>query len=132
VRWRTVAGDGRLPHPWVQALLVVDDGLYVGTYGGGLVRRKASVDGGRYDVFAETEGLKISAGGLLEAGGRVFAGTEGNGLLRLDPERKRFEPLALPLPSPTVTALAARDGSLWVGTDEGLARLSLAAIGGAP
>jgi len=130
VRWRATTGDGRLPHPWVQALLVADDGLYVGTYGGGLVRRRAVGDGGRYELFVETEGLKISAGCLVEAGGRIFAGAEGRGLVRLSPDRARFEPLALPLPSSTVTALAAHDGDLWVGTDEGLARIPLAAISG--
>lgn len=134
VRWRIAGGEARLPHPWVQALLVADDGLYVGTYGGGLARRRAPRAGSEawLEPFPETDGTKISAGCLAEVGGRVFAGTEGRGLLRLSRDRGHFERLALPLPSPRVTALAARDGDLWVGTDEGLLRVPLAALGATP
>jgi hypothetical protein len=135
VRWRATGSDGRLPHPWVQALLLAEDGLYVGTYGGGIARRpsdRGAPDGTALEPFPETEGMKIAAGGLLEAGGRLYAGTEGRGLLRLRRDRSRFEPLALPLPSPRVTALAARAGELWVGTEEGLLRLPLGALGEAP
>ncbi len=134
VRWRATGNEGHLPHPWVQALLVTDAALYVGTYGGGLARR-ARVQGTRdraeLQPFPETDGVKTSAGALVEAEGRVFAGTEGRGLWRLRADGERFEPLALPLPSPRVTALAARAGELWVGTDEGLVRLPLPALGNA-
>ncbi len=135
VRWRATGSDGRLPHPWVQALLVTEDGLFVGTYGGGIARRRWArgiADGAALEPFPETEGMKISTGCLAEAGGRIFAGTEGRGLLRLRRDRERFETLVLPLPSPRVTALAAREGELWVGTEEGLLRLALPASGEAP
>jgi ligand-binding sensor domain-containing protein len=135
VRWRAAGNEGRLPHPWVQALLVTEKALYVGTYGGGLARRprvRGIADGALLEPFPETEGVKTSTGALVEADGRVFAGTEGRGLWRLRADGERFEPLALPLPSPRVTALAARAGELWVGTDEGLLRLPLAALGDAP
>jgi hypothetical protein len=91
VRFRVAGGEGRLPHPWVTALALSRGSLYVGTYGGGIVRRTASgvdapiarVDRARYEPFVETEGLKINAGCLVEAGGRLYAGTDGKGLYRL-------------------------------------------------
>src|SRR5262249_3671753 len=69
-RFRGAGGEGRVPHPWVTALALSHGGLYIGTYGGGMVRRPASgvdapvarVDPSRYEPFAETEGLKINAG----------------------------------------------------------------------
>jgi hypothetical protein len=127
VRWRVGAGEGRLPHPWVTALALSRGALYVGTYGGGLVRRTATPagDAGRFEPFVETEGLKISSGALVEAAGRIWAGTDGGGLYRSSPDRSRFEHVAIALPSPHVTALAATSNALYVGTDEGLARVPL-------
>jgi ligand-binding sensor domain-containing protein len=127
VRWRVTAGEGRLPHSWVTALAVSGDGLYVGTYGGGVARRTGggADDAGGYHAFPETEGLKVSAGCLVEANGRIYAGTDGGGLFRLSLDRRRFQPLALPLPSLRVSALLAVPGALYVGTDEGLARVPL-------
>lgn len=132
VRWRVTSADGRLPHPWVTALAVAEDGLYVGTYGGGLTRRaKANGitrpfdDPAHYQPFEETAGLKVNPGCLVEAGGRIYAGTDGRGLWVLSADRARFEPLRIPLPSPRVTALVAGDDALWIGTDEGIARLPL-------
>jgi hypothetical protein len=125
VAWRATSSDGALPHPWVTALHVVGDVLYVGTYGGGVVRRTRA---GRYEPFVETEGLKINAGCLAEVGGRLYAGTDGRGLWRLSEDGTRFEALrGVSLPSPRITALLADEGVLYVGTDEGLARLPVAA-----
>lgn len=133
VRWRVTQGEGKLPHPWVTALALTRDGLYVGTYGGGIVRRAAApesgavrqVDGARYQPFVETEGLKINTGCLVEAEGRVYAGTDGHGLYRLSRDGARFEHVKLSLPSARVTALLAVAGALYVGTDEGIARVPL-------
>jgi hypothetical protein len=133
VRFRVAGGEGRLPHPWVTALALSHGSLYVGTYGGGIVRRTASavdapvarVDRARYEPFVETEGLKVNAGCLVEAGGRLYAGTDGKGLYRLSADGRAFEPVAASLPSRRVTALLPAAGALYVGTDEGVARLPL-------
>jgi ligand-binding sensor domain-containing protein len=133
VRWRVAGGEGRLSHPWVTALALSQGTLYVGTYGGGVVRRTGSaveaptgrVDRARYEPFVETEGLKINTGCVVEAGGRVYAGTDGRGLYRLSADRRRFEPVAVSLPSRRITALLPAAGALYVGTDEGIARLPL-------
>jgi ligand-binding sensor domain-containing protein len=138
VRFRMAGGEGRLPHPWVTALALSRGGLYVGTYGGGIVRRTASgvdapvgrVDHSRYEPFVETEGLKINAGCLVEAGGRLYAGTDGKGLYRLSADARAFEPVAASLPSRRITALLSVPGALYVGTDEGVARLPLSGTGG--
>jgi hypothetical protein len=127
VRWRVGPGDGALPHPWVTALALSGQALYVGTYGGGVVRRTGTDAGkpGRFEPFVETEGLKVNTGCLVEADGRLYLGTDGAGLYRLSMDRARFERLSLDLPSPRITALAATRDGLYVGTDEGLARLPL-------
>jgi ligand-binding sensor domain-containing protein len=80
---------------------------------------------GRFEPFVETEGLKVNAHCLVEAGGRLYAGTDGRGLYRLSLDRRRFERLDAPLPSQHVTALLADEDELYVGTDEGLTRLAL-------
>jgi ligand-binding sensor domain-containing protein len=90
---------------------------------------------GRYEPYVETEGLKVSPGCLTQAGGRVYAGSDGRGLWRLSADGGRFERLSADLPSPRVTALLASKDALFVGTDEGLARMPLAdgpEPGGAP
>jgi hypothetical protein len=134
VSWRVAAGESKLPHPWVTALLEDEGFLYIGTYGGGIARRTARetvgpgsgfLDRARYEAFSETEGLKINPGCLLRAGGRLYAGTDGAGLWRASEDGQRFERLALTLPSPRVTALLASEDTLHVGTDEGLASHSL-------
>lgn len=134
VAWRVAAGESKLPHPWVTALVSDDEGQLIGTYGGGLARRVPGLSGvtrggladdARYEAFPETEGLKVSAGCLLRARGRLYAGTDGAGLWRSSADGSRFEPLSLLLPSPRVTALAASADTLFVGTDEGLVRVPL-------
>jgi len=134
VRWRVASGEGKLPHPWVTALALLEDDLFVGTYGGGVVRRRASrrspatgsrVDPATYVPFVETEGLKVNTGCLVEAAGRIYMGSDGQGLFRLSRDGSRFVPLRLALPSPRVTALLPGRGALFVGTDQGIARLPL-------
>ena len=137
VVWRVTAGEGKLPHPWVTALLAEEDGLLVGTWGGGLVRRRAGdgalasaprADNGRWQPFVETEGLQISAGALALANGRAWAGTDANGLWRASRDRARFERVPLPLPSARVSALLAEPGVLWVGTDQGVVRVPIDSV----
>lgn len=126
VRWRVASGEGKLPHPWVTAILPLDDGVLIGTYGGGFTRRVGAMsDPGEWRPFPETQGLKVNTGCLVSANGRVYAGTDGAGLYRLSMDGTRFERLKLSLPSPRVTALFEKDGFLYIGTDEGLTRWSV-------
>ena len=59
------------------------------------------------------------------AGDRLYLGTDGGGLYRLSADGLRFRPLRVALPSPRVTAILGRGEQLWIGTDEGLARIPL-------
>lgn len=127
VVWRTTVGDGKLPHPWVTALAYHGEDLFVGTYGGGVVRRVTTRSGskasGVFEAFAETSDLKVNTGCLVEAGGHLYLGTDGRGLWRLSTDGSRFAPIKVPLPSMHVTAILAGKDALFVGTDEGLVRL---------
>ncbi len=129
VAWRVTAGEGRLPHPWITALALHRGDLFVGTYGGGVARRTAPADQpravGTFQAFTETSAFKVNTGCLVEAAGRLYLGTDGRGLWRLSADGARFEPIRAQLPSPRVTALLEGPGALYVGTDEGLARIPL-------
>ena len=61
----------------------------------------------------------------MEAAGRLYAGTDGRGLYRLSPDGTRFRPLRLQLPSQRITAILPAPDALFLGTDEGLARVPL-------
>jgi hypothetical protein len=132
VLWRTTGGEGKLPHPWVTALLPQEDGLLVGTWGGGLVRRRETGraatprgDGASWEPFVETERLEVSPGALAATEGRAWVGTDADGLWRQSKDRSRFERSRAALPSARVTALLAEPGALWVGTDQGVVRLPI-------
>jgi hypothetical protein len=129
VLWRVTAGEGKLPHPWITALALHGGGLFIGTYGGGVALRttppaqpKAP---GTFSAFPETAGLKVNTGCLVPAAGRLYLGTDGRGLWRLSADGARFLPVKVPLPSPRITALLEGQNALYVGTDEGLARIPL-------
>ena len=104
VLWRVTGGEGKLPHPWVTALLPQQDGLLVGTWGGGLVRRRAGPAPGtprggedaRWEPFVETARLAVSPGALAETEGRAWAGTDADGLWRQSADRARFERVRAP------------------------------------
>jgi hypothetical protein len=130
---RVLPGEGKLPHPWVTALLPAGDDLWVATYGGGLAVRREADGGPRWEAFPETRGLRVNAGALLSLpDGRLCAGTHGSGVWCSDRGRTRFSRVDLPLPSPDVFALAAfpRESPdlLFVGTSEGLLGLPSATL----
>ena len=130
VAWRVTAGEGKLPNPWITALALHGDGLFVGTYGGGVTRRSPSPNlrspAGAFRAFPETEGLKVNTGCLVEAGGRLYLGSDGGGLYRLSADGQRFRRIRVALPSARITAILPVGESLFVGTDEGLARIPMA------
>jgi ligand-binding sensor domain-containing protein len=130
VAWRTVSGDGLLPHPWVTSLARYKNDVYIGTYGGGVARRvqETGQTKGKFEHFPETHGLKINAGCIAVFNGSLFVGTDGGGIYRLNADATRFERLSLPLPSDNVSALLPDKDSLLVGTNEGLARLPSAIL----
>ena len=125
VAWRVTGGEGKLPNHWVTALALKGEDLFVGTYGGGVTRRIRTAQTVVFQGFPETEGLKVNPGCLVVAGDRLYLGTDGGGLFRLSADGRGFRPIPIALPSLHVTALLDGGASLWVGTDQGLARLPL-------
>jgi len=130
VAWRTVAGDGLLPHPWITALAGYKNAVYIGTYGGGVSRRvrDGNPPKGTFEHFSETDGLKINAGCMTVFNGLLIIGTDGKGLYRLSMDGTRFEQTILSLPSSSVTALLPDGDSLLVGTTHGIARLPMSLL----
>ncbi len=105
--------------------------LWIGTWGGGLVR----LEGGRFTRFSSEDGLPgdLIATIFEDRQGRLWVGTDGTGLARADagtgsnpemgkPQRFVAEPSrgALGL---SIRDIAEDDSGLWVATDAGLARL---------
>lgn len=108
-----------------------DGGVWVGTEGAGLflVRNDRAVERLDADDHGEVVGDgRVTA--LLATGERLWIGTEGFGLKRYDPASGEVETYRQRDGDPSsltddrVTALlTARDGQLWVGTKNGLARM---------
>lgn len=119
------AAQSALPNPWVSALAQSEDGLHVATYGGGVARRPSGAS--RFVAYPETAGFKVNPGCLVDAGGRLFLGTDDRGLFVREPGSDHFEPVEVLLPSARISALLADSGWLYVGTDAGIARLRIAA-----
>jgi len=117
----TTANSG-LKHNWITALVPVGDEWFAGTYGAGVLRM---TDHGSWEIFADMPiDVVVNPNALLVTPTHVFAGTLGRGLWVFDRERQRWMPVVSGLPSLNVTALAARDGNLFVGTDNGLVRMN--------
>jgi ligand-binding sensor domain-containing protein len=117
----TTANSG-LKHNWITALAAVGDEWFAGTYGAGVLRM---TDRGDWEIFADMPPeVVVNPNALLVTPSHVFAGTLGRGLWVFDRERQRWMPVVAGLPSLNVTALAAHEGSLFVGTDNGLVRMS--------
>ena len=103
----------------VRSLAADDEGLWIGTGVGGLLRYRH----GEFRRYGRAEGLPDEhIPCLAVAGGKLWAGTE-NGLAVFDGERftRRLEAL---VPG-TVTGLgAAPDGTLWIGSGRRVLHLS--------
>jgi hypothetical protein len=133
VTLRVARGEGKLPHPWVTALKETETGLWVATYGGGVVRVTSAGTATSWNQFPETGGLKVNAGAIAETpSGDVIFGTQGQGMWGLQSGHTEFERLRIPLPSSNVFSLAlypaTSSTTLLVGTDEGLALVPVTAL----
>ncbi len=121
--WRNLtATNSGLRHNWITAVLPLPmfagAGYALGTYGGGLQRMTptgelAAMPG------AAPDGI-ISPNALAATETHLYAGSLGGGLWVYGRASQRWQQVVAGLPSLNVTALAARDGELYVGTDNGL------------
>ena len=116
----TVAARG-LPHNWISAVVHTGNDWMVGTYGGGIVRLLAD---GRFETFdVATAKFEVYPNAMLATDHHVLAGTLGKGLYVYDRGSSHWTVITEGLPSATVTALASANGSIYVGTDNGLVRI---------
>jgi ligand-binding sensor domain-containing protein len=115
------AGDSGLKQNWITAVVRVGDEWMVGTYGSGVME----LDGaGRFHAYqTATAAVEINPNAMLVTPDHVFAGTLGQGLYIYDRLKQRWTIARDGLPSTNVTALAQSGGYIYVGTDNGLARI---------
>jgi len=116
----TVATRG-LTHNWISGIVRAGNDWIVGTYGGGIVRLLAN---GRFEAFDVATGkFEVYPNAMLATDHHILAGTLGKGLYSYNRDTNRWTIISDGLPSLTVTALAAGNGSIYVGTDNGLVRI---------
>jgi ligand-binding sensor domain-containing protein len=113
-----------LRHNWITAVVASGDEWYAGTYGAGVVHVDASSSWQNYPDMPKN--VIVNPNAMAVSGDRVFAGTLGQGLLVY--EQGRWHAVTNGLPSSNVTALAAAGGYLYIGTDNGLVRMSESAL----
>ena len=99
------------------------DEWFAGTYGAfGVLRLDAS---GEWHSFPDLkEGFVVNPNAITVSGGEVYAGSLDRGLFVFDRASGRWSNTSVGLPSKNVTALAAGNGYLYVGTDNGLVRFA--------
>ena len=121
VRKGYTTANSSLGHNWISALAAFRGDWFVGTYGAGVVKL---ADPDRLEAFEGMEGIEINPNALAASPERIYAGTLDRGLLVYAPEWDRWRTAAQGLSSANITALAYRDGTLYIGTDNGLARIA--------
>jgi len=117
----TTATSG-LKHNWITGLAAVGNEWLVGTYGAGVLR--LGTDGKVTSTEATRTGVVVNPTAMVADGRVVLAGTLGQGLLVGDASGTRWRTVSAGLPSLNVTALAIRNGVVYVGTENGLVKIS--------
>ena len=114
--------NSELEHNWITAIVPVGNEWFVGTYGAGVLKFR---DTGEREGFPVATGAyEVNPNAMLATTERVYAGSLGRGLYVYDKAEQRWSVIVDGLPSANVTALAASDGYLYVGTDNGIVRAS--------
>jgi len=126
VRASYTTENSALRHNWITAIAPVGNEWFVGTYGGGILRLD---DSGRWHTFPDLGSrFEVNPNAMAATDRHVCAGTLGKGLYVYNRATERWTAVSAGLPSLNVTALAARDGYLYVGTDNGLVRIAESAF----
>jgi ligand-binding sensor domain-containing protein len=122
VRANLTTANSHLRHNWVTAIVRVDDGWFVGTYGGGILQLDKN---GEWHTFPDLKSaFAVNPNAMLTTAQRVYAGTLDSGLMVYDRASARWTNATGGLPSLNVTALAEYGGSIYAGTDNGLVRFT--------
>jgi ligand-binding sensor domain-containing protein len=113
--------NSRMKHHWITAIVRVGDDWFAGTYGAGVLRLDSN---GQWRGFPDSsDAFVVNPNAMLVTGGHVYAGTLDRGLYVYNRRIGRWTTTITGLPSLNVTALAARDGYVYIGTDNGLVRI---------
>ncbi len=122
VRRNLTTGNSGLKANWITALTPVDNDWLIGTYGAGIVRMDG--EGNISSTEATQPGTVVNPGAMIATGGEVLAGTLGKGLLVGDATGTRWKTVTAGLPSLNVTALTVHGGVVYLGTDNGLLKIT--------
>jgi hypothetical protein len=107
-----------LKHNWITAVVPVDDGWYVGTYGAGIEHLTA--DSHFEPTEATQPGVEVNPNAMLVTPDHILAGTLGSGLMVYNRRSQRWKTIVTGLPSLNVTAFATAAGTIYIGTGNGL------------
>ncbi len=114
--------NSALRQNWITAIVPSAGEWFIGTYGAGVVRIDPA---GIWQNFADMpKQTEINPNAMATNADRIFAGTLGKGLLVYRKSQGRWNNFVTGLPSLNVTALASAGGYLYVGTDNGLVRIT--------
>jgi len=126
VRASYTTSNSGLKHNWVTAILRVGKDFFVGTYGAGVLRL---TNRGDWETFDDLRGtLEINPNAMIATPSAVYAGTLDRGLAIYHFPSGRWTYFSSGLPSRNVTALEARGGVLYIGTDNGLMKAPESAV----
>lgn len=117
----TTANSG-LKANWITGLVPIGADWLVGTYGSGVERLDSA--GQVTTTDATKNGVVVNPLAMAADNRLVLAGTLGQGLLVGDATGTRWHTVLGGLPSANVTAVAIDKGIVYVGTDNGLVRIS--------
>ena len=121
VRANYTTATSNLKHNWITAVVRAGQEWMVGTYGAGVLGLD---DAGRFHSFEIASApLEINPNAMLVTSSYVLAGTLGDGLYLYDRSSGRWSVIRNGLPSLNVTAFAAANDYIYVGTDNGLVRI---------
>lgn len=130
VRRNLTATNSTLRHNWITAVLPLPSfagrGFLLGTYGGGLMRMFP--DGELAAMQNAPKDTVINPNALLATDTHLYAGSMGGGLWVYGRGSQQWQQVTAGLPSLNVTALVARDGELYVGTENGLVHVAEARL----
>ena len=121
VKFNYTTSSSNLKHNWITSIVPVDSEWMVGTYGAGVLALDSM---GHFHSFEAVAGpLEINPNAMLVTENHVFAGSLGQGLYVYDRQSQRWSVIRNGLPSLNVTAFAAANGYIFIGTDNGLVRI---------
>jgi ligand-binding sensor domain-containing protein len=121
VRASFTTSNSALKHNWITAISQVGNNFFVGTYGAGVLRLTSK---GVWETFDDLRrSIEINANAMVADASAVYAGTLDQGLAVYNMSSERWTFFTSGLPSRNVTAVEARGGILYVGTDNGLVKV---------